>query len=147
MSSLIFSLVFLIILLIIFFAIVDKFLKGGKKIDKKTESIKIPEKSSIETVSVENKNSLPTMKIYNSELADDLSEILKSSQNETSSRLKIENRSDKENNIAKYIKSKNYRSFDFNTEETANTDTEKELSFTLEDYKRIMAISNIDDKK
>ena len=143
-------LLIILILISVFFALVDKLLKGGT--NKKTEDKKpVPKTEPIEKpvakLPTENKPQ-PVMQIYNSELADDLNAMLKESKEEKSSRLQIENHTDRVSNISKYIQSKNYHGFDFNSEDqyVAGQD-EDQLTFTREDYKRFMALSNIDDKK
>ena len=115
---------------------------------KKTESKPIvSEKTSNEQIS--EIKSRPTMKIYNSELADDLNAMLKQSSNNESSRLQIENRKNRESNISKYIREKKYRSFDFGKvdDEPIEDDDNEPLTFSREDYKKFMALSNIKDKK
>ena len=151
-TGFIFRSIIIIAVIVALFAILDRVLKGGtKKAEKKPEEKKPEPKpapapvqpiSKLEPEVVQK----PTMQIYNSELADDLNEILKKTETDNTVRLKIENHVHKESNVAKYIKSKNYRNFDFGTEE--NTEEKEEpMTFTIEDYKRIMALSNIDDKK
>ncbi len=137
---------------VLLFAVVDRiFKKSGatKKADeKKTESKPIvSEKTSNEQIS--EIKSRPTMKIYNSELADDLNAMLKQSSNNESSRLQIENRKNRESNISKYIREKKYRSFDFGKvdDEPIEDDDNEPLTFSREDYKKFMALSNIKDKK
>ena len=150
-NSLVGSIIVLMIILIIvvvLFALLDRLLKGSPK--KTTEKSVAPKKTVTEKpVEEPAAKTLPEMKIYNSELADDLNAIIKNSNQSVPQRLQIENHIDKESNISKYLRSKNYRSFDFGTDdENAATDDEKQpLTFTREDYKRIMALSNIDDKK
>ena len=149
-TMMILNLIIVLVFVICFFAVLDRLLKSGaKKSDKKKETKKNEEKKAepVEEKPVVNKPQ-PTMKIYNSELADDLNEILKTSQADASIRLKIENQMKNESNIAKYIKSKNYQSFNFESNlDDSEEDVEKPLSFSIEDYKRIVALSNIDDKK
>ena len=88
------------------------------------------------------------MEIYNSELADDLQAMLNEQPAETSSRLQIENHVKKSGNIAQYLQSKNYHGFNFDADvNPAEPDDNEKPSFTSEDYKRIMALSNIDDHK
>ncbi len=132
--------------LVLFFNLLERFLKGSSK--KATEKPVAPKPSPAKDVEP---SETPVLKIYNSELADDLQEILKQSNNNETARLQVESHISKEGNIAKYIKSKNYSGFNFdNDDETDASDDEdgdKGLSFTKEDYKRIMALSNIDDKK
>ncbi len=137
---------------VLLFAVVDRILKRSgatKKADeKKTESKPIvSEKTSNEQIS--EIKSRPTMKIYNSELADDLNAMLKQSSNNESSRLQIENRKNRESNISKYIREKKYRSFDFGKvdDEPIEDDDNEPLTFSREDYKKFMALSNIKDKK
>ena len=139
-----------LVVVVLLFALVDRLLKSGqKKVADKTPAPKEKpaEKPLAETV--EEIKPQPDMKIYNSELADDLNDILKKSNSNASNRLQIENHMNKEGNIAKYIKSKNYQTFDFGTDDDAAVADEgdKPLSFTREDYKRIVALSNIDESK
>lgn len=146
-SVLVISVVMLVSVIIIF-AFVDRILKGSpKKSETKTEKTKVAENPKPEIIDQEKK--IPTMKIYNSELADDLNKIIEASEKDESSRIKIDQYTNKEGSISKYIKKKNYQTFDFGgTEEDENGgEDENSLSFTLDDYKRIVAISNIDDKK
>lgn len=148
-GTIIFLLVVLVVV-IVFFAILDKYLKSGakKSAEKKTEPKKVAEKPIVKETVIETKT--PTeMRIYNSELADDLNEMLKNSKNDETSRLQIQNHLDKKSNISKYLESKNYHSFDFGTvdDDIVEEDNQAPLTFTKEDYKRIMALSNIDDKK
>ncbi len=146
--------VFIIILLavlafvLVFFAVVDRLLKGGtakKTPEKKPTSKPVSTEKAVEQPAVETKIQ-PTMKIYNSELADDLNAMLKDAKIDQSSRLQIEKHIERESNISKYIQSKNYHGFNFDTD-TATDNDEEPLTFTREDYKRFMALSNIDDKK
>lgn len=148
----VFSSFIVLVIIIVLFAILDWFLKGGnkkaeKKPEVKTEAKPEPTPNPTPVETKQEPKAEPTMKIHNSELADDLNEILKKSQTENSVRLKIESHAHKESNVAKYIKSKNYRSFEFDDAPTSENDTEEPLTFTIDDYKRIMALSNIDDKK
>ncbi len=139
-----------LVLLCVFFAFVDKLLKGGasKKIEDKkpapkTELVEKP----VAKLPTENQPQ-PVMQIYNSELADDLNAMLKETKKEKSSRLQIQNHTDKVSNISKYIQSKNYHGFDFNSDATSEDEQdENHLTFSRDDYKRFMALSNIDDKK
>ena len=148
-TGFILSSIFIVVIISLLFKILDHFLKNGfKKTEKKTEEKKTPAKpETVLTPTNQQTEVKPTMKIYNSELADDLNKILKDSETEDSVRLKIENHVHKESNVAKYIKSKNYQGFDFGGAETNDEEVEKPLSFTIDDYKRIMALSNIDEKK
>lgn len=146
-SVLVISVVILVSVIIIF-AFVDRMLKGStKKSETKTEKTKAAENPKPEIIDQEKK--ISTMKIYNSELADDLNKIIEASEKDESSRIKIDQYTNKEGSISKYIKKKNYQTFDFGgTDEDENVgDDEDSISFTLDDYKRIVAISNIDDKK
>lgn len=142
-------LVLLLIGVIILFAVSDRLLKGSsKKNEKKTNEIEPPKENPKQDLPNKEQD-VRTMKIYNSELADDLNALIEKSNQETSSRLKIEKYEDKEGNISKYIKRKNYQEFDFgsaNENEEQGEDADS-ISFTVDDYKRIMALSNIDDKK
>ena len=147
----IFILIIILVVVLILFAVVDRLLKGGTA---KKSSTKKPVTKTVETPK-ESKETpkeikVPTvMKIYNSELADDLNAILKESGTNKSQRLQMENHVNKESNISKYIQSKNYQSFDFGVDQDERTDedADKPLTFTRDDYKRFMALSNIDDKK
>lgn len=148
-----FIIVLLIVLIIVVvsFAILDRILKN----DAKKNSTKIPETKSTDIIesNQEPKNELepaPAMKIYNSELADDINAMLNDQQSDSASnRLQLENHLHKTSNISKYIKSKNYQHFDFVPEEnsTEDAETDKSLLVTRDDYKRIIALSHIDDDK
>ncbi len=147
--------VFIIILLavlvfvLVFFAVVDRLLKGGtakKTPEKKATAKPVTNEKAVENPTAETKVQ-PTMKIYNSELADDLNAMLKDTKTDQSARLQIEKRIERESNISKYIQSKNYHGFNFDADTTVTNDDEEHLTFTREDYKRFMALSNIDDKK
>ena len=143
--------IIVLVVMLVLFAIIDRVLKGSTKKSTEKKSEEKPNKPEPKPVIAEDKKVTPVepqMKIYNSELADDLNEILKKTQVDSSARLKIENHMNKESNVAKYIKSKNYRSFHFEEQDGTNDEQEEQpMSFTVEDYKRIMALSNIDDKK
>ncbi len=142
-------LMIVLIVVVASFAVLDRMLKGGstkKAAPKNTVPKKAPVEKPIEE-SIAVTKTPPTMNIYNSELADDLNEMLKSADNTGPTRLQIENHINKESNISKYLQSKNYRGFNFGDESAADNDTEEPLSFTREDYKRIVALSNIDDNK
>lgn len=143
--------IIVLVVMLVLFAIVDRILKGGTKKSTQKKTEEKPNKPEPKSVIIEDKKNTPVepqMKIYNSELADDLNEILKKSKVNNSARLKIENHMNKESNVAKYIKSKNYRSFHFeDQDDTSEQQEEQPMSFTVDDYKRIMALSNIDDKK
>ncbi len=144
-----FVIVLMIVLIVVVasFAVLDRMLKGGtnKVAEKKSAPKKTP--AEIPTEEPAAVKTLPAMNIYNSELADDLNAMIKNSNQNTPARLQIENHINKESNITKYLQSKNYRGFDFGDDETVTDDTEQPLTFTREDYKRIVALSNIDDKK
>ncbi|MBR4419100.1 MAG: OadG family protein [Clostridia bacterium] len=143
-----FLIVMLLILvgIIVLFALVDWLMKN----DSKKKETKVEQQAEPKAPEAENKEeAVPTMKIYNNELADDLNEIIQKTEQEHSSRLKVEKHTNKEGNISKYIKRKNYQEFDFGNNESDDKSVEEEgsMSFTMDDYKRIMALSNIDDKK
>ena len=149
-TGFIFRSIIIIAVIVALFAILDRILKGStKKTEKKPEEKKSePAPAPVQPISKPESEAVqkPTMQIYNSELADDLNEILKKTETDNTVRLKIENHVHKESNVAKYIKSKNYRNFDFGAEENIE-EKEEPMTFTIEDYKRIMALGNIDDKK
>ena len=137
------------------FALVDKMLKGDsakKPAEKKTEVAKpAQEIKPIESVQ-ETKpiNTGSRMQIYNSELADDLNAMLSEQpESSQSSRLQVETHTNRESNISKYIHEKNYHGFDFNTDDADSVSAEdnQPMSFSREDYKKFMALSNIDDDK
>lgn len=146
----IFPLLIALVVIVLFFAIVDKLLKGSaskKAEDKKPTPKNEPVEKPAAKLPTENQPQ-PVMQIYNSELADDLNAMLNETKEEKTSRLQIENRADKVSNISKYIQSKNYHGFDFDSEGLNTTEQdEDQLTFTRDDYKRFMALSNIDDKK
>ncbi len=148
LQGLLFVTIILLIIVIILFALLERLMKNSPKKNTEKVSPKVNKelpKIIEETTKVESPSD---MKIYNNELADDLNEIIKKSNNKEM-RLQIENHLNKKGNIANYIQSKKYRGFNFESEEVINDEsTDVELpSFTQEDYKRIMAFSNIDDKK
>lgn len=148
----------LLVVVIVFFAVLDRLLKD-KTSKKNTKENPTPKTKPVEQPTVTapiNPATEPaaetvtpaTMQIYNSELADDLYEMLKNSDTNKSSRLQIENHMGKESNITKYLQSKNYQSFDFAKYDSGDSENHEEpLSMTPEDYKRIVALSNIDDHK
>lgn len=141
------TLVVLAVVMIVFL-LVDKLLKSdGKKVDAKTKPADKPAEKPTEKVVSEVK--APTIQIYNSELADDLNEILKHTNSDNDARLNIESRVDRESNISKYIHAKKYESFNFadETESISQDEEQQPMKFTREDYKKFMALSNIDDKK
>ena len=140
-----------LVMVVIGFAILDKLLKGTPA--KKTEKPALEKDAKSEPPVVEknivtNTATSPKLKIYNSELADDLNKIIKESSQTSSSRLQIENHINKETNIIKYVQNKKYQSFDFSDDTTKENETDDQpLTFSREDYKRFMALSNIEDKK
>ena len=154
MSSSYVLIIFLLILLgvvpLLFF-LVDRSLKGGsaKPAEKKAESPKAVVEKPAEPVKAAEVKPAVTMKIYNSELADDLNKMLEETDTNQSSRIQIENHTNKESNISKYITEKKYHGFDFGADgEGIIDDTESEqFTFNREDYKKFMALSNIDDNK
>jgi len=146
-------LIVVVVLVVLLFKLLDLFLKGGfakKKTAEKKSATKAPDvEKKQKAAPVENKAS-GALKIYNSELADDLVAMLKdSNESQESSRLQVEKHMNKaENNISQYIKDKKYRSFDFGTDDANNTEEDEEpMKFTREDYKKFLALSNIDDNK
>ena len=148
MNAASFLIVMLLILvgIIVLFALVDWLMKN----DSKKKEAKVEQQAEPKAPEAENKEeAVPTMKIYNNELADDLNKIIQQTEQEHSSRLKVDKHTNKEGNISKYIKRKNYQEFDFGNNELDDKSVEEEdsMSFTMDDYKRIMALSNIDDKK
>lgn len=145
----IFVLLAVLIVVIVFFAIVDYYLKNsGKKktVEKKPAAKPVVEEKPKEVKPTEPK-STPVMKIYNSELADDLNKIIKETDTSQTSRLNVESHLGRESNISKYIHEKNYQGFHFDAENDNLTEEDETMTFTREDYKRFMALSNIDDKK
>ncbi|MBO4726031.1 MAG: hypothetical protein J5598_00330, partial [Clostridia bacterium] len=101
-------LLIILVVVMVFFAFLDKVLKGS--------TTKAPEKKPVTSMPAKpaekpntEKKELPAMKIYNSELADDLDKMIKDSDDrQQTSRLQFENHINKENNITKYIQDKNY---------------------------------------
>lgn len=151
-SSSIIILLVVLVVVIILFAGVDKFLKGGvvkKSPEKKTASKPVVEEKTVkEPTKPKNENpTVPVMKIYNSELADDLNAMLKETDSSKSSRLQIENHINRASHISQYIHDKNYHSFDFGNETEDADEVNETLTFNRDDYKRFMALSNIEDKK
>lgn len=145
--NLIVILLVVLALVVIGFALLERYFKQSAS-PKKTEEEKSTSDEAVEKPITIEPQVPPVMKIYNSELADDLSEMIKQSNPSESSRLQIENHIKKQSNISKYIQDKNYQSFDFTEDYAAVSDEEQpKSSFTSEDYKRIMALSNINDKK
>lgn len=149
-KNLIITLLIVLIIVVVLFMLLDCFLKGGTKktVEKAPAKTEKAEKQ-IETkpTPVENKV-LPAMQIYNSELADDLEKMLKNTNLSEPARLEMEKHLNKESNIAKYIQSKNYHNLDFDSEEdTVSNNEDETLTFNREDYKRFLALSNIDEDK
>lgn len=141
------TLVVLAVVMVVFL-LVDRLLKNdGKKAAAETKPADKPVEKPAEKPVTEVK--IPTIQIYNSELADDLNEILKHTNSNNDARLNIESRVDRESNISKYIHDKKYESFNFadETESMTQDDEQQPMKFTREDYKKFMALSNIDDKK
>ena len=135
--------IIILVFVLCVFAIVDSMLKKSPKTEK-TPTKSVKEKA--ETPAIPKEETPPVMQFYNTHLADDLNEILENT-NKDNNRLQIENHLNKKGNVAKYIQSKNYHGFNFETEDAPTEVTKDELTFTQEDYKRIMALSNIDDRK
>ena len=152
-SSVGYIIILLVVLavVIILFAFVDRLIKGSGPAKKKVEEKQLaPKEMPSEKIVQENKvetKSPVDMKIYNSELADDLNEIIKNTQRNETSRLQIEKHTDRTGNISKYIRDKNYQSFSFGTEDNTTAGDDEPMTFTQADYKRIVALSNINDKK
>lgn len=148
--NLIITLLVVLAVVFVLFMILDRFLKGGTKKPAEKTTVKMEDgekKIEVKEPLVENKV-LPSMHIYNSELADDLNEMLKNSNSTESTRLKMEKHLDRESHITKYIQSKNYHNSDFENEEVVTSEDKNEsLTFTRDDYKRFMALSNIDEDK
>lgn len=140
----------LVVVLLLFF-LADWYLKrGDKKKTAKPNTKPAPtatpnkaDKPSTEAKPV-TKTTLPTMTIYNSNLADDLDVMLRDKQTQPG-RPNLSNRVATKGHIANYVAEKNYHTFDF--AEPALTDEPEPMTFTKEDYKKIVALSNIDDKK
>ena len=150
LPSLLIGLLIVLLFVMIFFAVLDKLLKGDigkKKPAPKTEESKKVAKEQVPEKPKPEEPTQPAMKIYNSELADDLAAMIKAEGDTSTTRLQIEKHTNRESNIAKYIQSKNYHGFDFGTEESAAEKDNEDLTFTSEDYKRIVALGNIDDAK
>lgn len=148
--NLIVILLIILIVVVVSFAVLDRLMKGGFK--KPAEKTSTPAKAAQDKPAekpVEEPKAPTAMKIYNSELADDLNAMLKDADTATPARLQIENHMNKESNIAKYLQSKNYHGFDFGMDDNFSMDDEanEPMTFTREDYKRFVALSNIDDKK
>ena len=139
------ALVILAVVLVVFL-LADKFLKqDGSKVtkDKKTDEPAV--EKPVEKVPEAPKS--PVLQIYNSELADDLNEMLKHTDNSENSRLNIESHLDRESNISRYIHEKKYEGFNFADENAPAEEEDQPMKFTREDYKKFMALSNIDDPK
>lgn len=137
----------MLIVIVVIFALLDRAMKSGIKKTSENNSTpeEKPEAKPIEEPVQETKPA-PKMEIYNSELADDLNEMLKDSKQTSSSRLQIENHLNKGSNIAKYIQEKNYRSFDFGAENNIS-DGIDDATMNREELKRIIALSHINDDK
>lgn len=148
LQGLLFATIIILIIVLLLFAVLDRLIKSSpqKNIEKTTP--KVSKETPIVPIEVPKNDNPPVMKVYNNELADELNEIIKKNNNEDK-RLQIDNHLNKKSNIANYIQNKKYSTFNFDSETIPNDEnTDEEVSsFTKEDYKRIMAFSNIDDKK
>ena len=141
----------LLVIVLLLFVLVDWYLKRGnqkqtaKPAVKKevTEPTDAKEKSTPEPAATA-VTSLPSMNIYNSNLADDLDAMLKASKSQPT-RQERSNQITAKGHIADYVAIKNYHTFAFDTE--PNEDAEQPMTFTKKDYKKFVALSNIDDKK
>ena len=96
-TGFIFRSIIIIAVIVALFAILDRVLKGGtKKTEKKPEEKKSqpePAPVPVQPISKPEPEAVqkPTMQIYNSELADDLNDILRKTETDNTVRLKIEN--------------------------------------------------------
>ncbi len=142
----------LLVMILLLFFLADWYLKRSdkKKTSKPVISQKTPAETAKEkqtpTVTNPDKQVKPTtMTIYNSNLADDLDAILKDE--ETSSlHHNLSNRLTSKGQIANYVAEKHYHTFTFDNQ-PETIDNSETPTFTKEDYKKIVALSNIDDKK
>ena len=144
-----------LVALVLILQLIDYLMKKDKS-KKKSPAAAQPAKPTAtqQTPSTEQPSNQPStpqrLTIYNSELADDLETMLNQKQTENQTRIEIGKHLNRENHVKEYLKSKNYHSFEFNDEnnsDNANKDNEEAEGFTKEDYKRIMTLSNIVDKK
>lgn len=141
----------LLVIVLLMFVLVDWYLKRGnqKQSDKPavkkeaTEPTDAKEKPTAEPVST-TVTPLPAMNIYNSNLADDLDAMIKADKAQPT-RQERGNQITTRGHIAEYVAAKNYHTFSFDAE--PNEDVNPSMTFTKEDYKKIVALSNIDDKK
>ena len=139
------GLIIFLVIVVIAFGLIDRLLNQKPSEPKKNESDAVKPAPAEEKPPI-SESKPNVMQIYNSELADDLNEMLKHTDNNENARLNLENHIDKESNISKYIHEKNYQSFDFaDSDDSTSSDEEQPMTFTREDYKKFMALSNIDD--
>lgn len=138
----------------VLFFLTDLFLKKGKKTTAPKPEKETPKPTAVkDTPAAIKPVPTPTEKvapIYNSDLADELDDIIKQNSPEDQTRIQIGKHVRAKSNIAQYLETKNYHTFDFhegavNPDEAATGDDK--MTFTKEDYKRIVALSNIDTKK
>ncbi len=136
----------LLVVLLGLFLLVDWYLKRDNK-NKATKTATKNEVTKPITTAAKTEPATavaqPAMTIYNSNLADDLSTMLETGHAEPTDR-KHTGLNANQSKIAKYIAEKNYHTFAFDAD--PNTETIP-MSLTAEDYKKFVAISNIDDKK
>ena len=141
----------LLVIVLVLFLLGDWYLKrsGQKKTDKpaaKNEAKAATEvkPNRTESASTAATTTPPTMNIYNSNLADDLDTMLEVSKSQPTHQERS-NQITTKSHIADYVAAKHYHTFSF--DEDANEEEKPTMTFTKEDYKKIVALSNIDDKK
>lgn len=134
---------------VLLFFLVDRYLLKDKKKDasKPTKDAKPAEPKVAKPETKPEPQAQKTVAIYNSNLADELDATLKQKTLINESRLN-EPQTSRRGNIAQYIAQKKYKPFNFSDAELDEMppDADK-LSITKEDYKKIVALSNITDKK
>lgn len=140
----------LLVVLLLLFVLVDWYLKRGnqKKADKPAAKTETPKPTAAKEKAIPEAApttvALPSMNVYNSNLADDLDAMLKAG-NSQSVRQERTNKITTKGHIADYVAAKNYHTFSFDVD--PNEDVDQSTTFTKEDYKKFVALSNIDDKK
>lgn len=125
---------------LVLFFVVDHFLLNDKKREsKKTtkEPAKNPEPKEPEPETKPVEPAPKSVTIYNSNLADELDVALKQPATTDQSR----------SSIAEYIAKKNYHAFNFDDAGVTDTEAGEDFTITKDDYKKMVALSNITDKK
>lgn len=130
---------FLIGFLVLFF-VVDHFLLSDKKRDSKKPAKETPKTPEPKVTKPEPKPEVKepqSATIYNSNLADELDAALKQPTSTAQSR----------SSIAEYIAKKNYHAFNFDDVGVTDAEAGEDFTITKDDYKKMVALSNITDKK